>query len=668
MSNYSMPKRKRNRPQKKKVQKKRPKYNSTDDDDELIDLIEKSQRTIGKSDSDDDEDCELITLRLNALKSKQEFKDPDLENSSSQVPEEELLRIDALKSALLKRRDHFMEKKRKRKLENERSYSPSDHVEPYVDRILEDDPMELSCSPLNSPLTNQDDVNQMDMEISSPEFNHEQVEENGLSDMEIASSPTDKTVEQVENELEDENELRSMLLSSISTRRKDEQKSLTKNLKLAVERIRQAHQKQASPPPPAIIQHPTKSGTKTIQMILEEKKNKKVIVERPKEFEDETENILLNKITTEQNEVIEKLPTPPVVEEVIPPENYVLYSSISDTKNIPLLSREANKTKNNRMITSFESVKRPVEPLIITVNAESSDDDQIRSTNGRMVKKTHRKIVRVTNVKSLPKNSTSHQIDIIEKQVENILRKIRLQSEKDASQMPPTKSSNELTSLVKIKSPIKVDTLNVTSAVNHLPKSAQIEYAMLKEKMKKLEEAKMLRHKSRQLKRQKSSSMSKNNDKETSLKETEAPKMPQTKTTDIVNKNATQSSKKIEDTLGKIQQLDENARDRLASNAENKYLSHSKNLNDSLGELVKLIDSNSLEIKRKERIDDKIAELEKTLTRYRTMKKIVDQRINVGIPHIIRSQEVLIKIRNNQHNFGSLCLRVGKIVRGPDYR
>lgn len=670
-SNYSLPKRKRNsRVQGKKKHSKYDSRNAADgEDSEVIELLD-SRKSSNRSDSDDDEDCELITLRLNALKSKQEFKEPDVpqETSSYQVPEEELLRIDALKSALLKKKDHFMEKKRKRKLEKERPYSPTDDL----DKILVDEPMELSNSPVYSPVIAQDDdVNQMDMEISDSSPTNEQVdEEYNLSDMELASSPIDKMSDQLDisEDLEEEKALRSMLLSSISTRRKAEEKNVAMNLKLAVERLRLAQQKQApSPPPPVTILPPKKSGTKTIKMILEEKKNKKV--ERPQEFEEqiESENLLLNKINDEQNEVIEKLPTP-VVEKVIAAENDILLPTISDTKNIPLLSKVANR--RSRVITSLDSVKRPVQPLIITVNAESTDDDSNEGTTvggGRMVKKTQRKIIRVGNTKSLPKNSHSHQIDIIEKQVESILRKIRLQSEKEKVASPnlakkaPVEPINNNNTIVKFKSPIKSDNYNLiaSSAVNHLPKSAQIEYAMLKEKMKRLEGAK----KARQLKRQKSTSISKSANEKDAL-----PIAITIKPAEDVKTKSTQASEKIEDTLSKIQLLDEDARERFASNAENKYLAHSKTLKDSTEEVIKLIDANALELKRRERVNAKIADLEKQLVKFKSMKKVVEQRINVGVPQIVRSQISLIKLRNHQYNFGNMCSRVGEIVRGPSYR
>lgn len=554
LSNYSLPKRKSSN-QSRRKSKKHSRSNS-------IDLRSKKKTPSPlKSDDDDDDDCELITLRLNALRSKQELKEPEDENIMS-IPEEELLRIDALKSALLKKKDHFAEKKRKRKLEKERPYSPTDDL----DKILEDDPMELTTSPINQcTQDDDDDINQMDMDISNSSTPQEDI----LSDMDLTSSPTThKTKEEIDNDEEEEKALRSLLLSSISSRRKAEERSVAMNLKLAVERLRQAQHKHeqeqlpSSPQAPVKLKPSKKSGTKTIKMILEEKKNRKL--ERSPELETqiETENYLLSKITDEQNEAIEKLPTP-ILKDVFAEENDNLLPSISDTKNIPLISSERSINKNiqkSRILTTLNN--RPVEPLIITLNADSSDDENLASS--RMVKKTHRKIVRVSN--ALPKNSNSHQIDMVEKQVESILRTIRLQSEANASQNIPKKSSSQASNVPKASKPDLQRSASL--AVNHLPKSAQIEYAMLIEKMKVLEESKAIRQKTRQLKRQKSASSISKSDKESitkgiipSKKETSPPPITSKSSEfDDAQKRSCLASERIEDTLSKIQLLDEGLR------------------------------------------------------------------------------------------------------------
>jgi hypothetical protein len=592
-----MPKRKRKPQNKQKYSRHKSK---SEERDSKVD-VEK----ISPVDSiESEDDCELITLRLNALKSKQEFKEPEQEDRN--VDEEELLRIDALKSALLKKRDHFMEKKRRRKIEKERPYSPTDDLDLELE-ILEDDPMELS-PPIQSP-----DINQMDMEISESS--------NSSTPIVQTDGPND-----LSDEDEEEKALRSMLLSSISNRRKAEEKNVALNLKLAVERLRQAQHK-----PSLKIQPPKKSGTKTIKMILEEKKNRKTD-QKPHDLE---EQLLLSKINNEQNEVIEKLPIPPVVEETIAAENHIFLPTISDTKNIPLIASEndTSSAKKSRILTSL--IKKPVEPLIINLNDESSDDDIV--DGGLMTKKD------IGTAKS-------HQINVIEKQVECILRKIRLQSEKNASEIHIQQISLPIADDLSMKQEVKF----AASAVGHLPKSAQIEYAMLMQKMKTLEETISMRQKSRQLKRQRS--MSKNE------KEIQMPQVKQQ--SDIKKSKKSLASERIEETINKIQLLDEAARERFALSAENKYLVHSTNLKTATEELIKVINANSLEIKRREKVDSKIVELERQLAKFKSMKKIVDQRINVGIPQIVKSQNTLIRLRNHQHNFGNMCSR----VRGSTYR
>lgn len=624
---YSLPKRKRSYRATKKKGKHSRSSNKKFTDKKGVENEEKQKKEEeecgGGGGEDYDDDCELIALRLSALRSKQELKEfspkPEQNQQIEEIEhEEELLRIDALRSALLKKKDHFMEKKLTRKLEKEKPYSPTDDL----DKILDDDAVELTPPRMQSP---QDDINQMDMEISNSPILHEQT-----------------FVNQEENDNEEEERvLRSMLLSSISNKRKAEEKNVAINLKLAVERLRQAQQRQQvsvfSPPPkvPVRLQATKKSGTKTIKMLLEEKKIRKIENVSEYHAQIEAENVLLNKITNEQNEKIESLPTPLVEDIMAAAENNILLPTISDTKNIPLLSKDTDYnirgTKKSRVLTSL--VKHNVKPLIINVNAESSDDDvgdPSQHENNDGSKNTHRKIIRVNDSKVTMKTivDPQHQqhIDIIEKQVENLLRKIRLQSENQPSK-----------SIVR------------NTAVNHLPRSSQIEYAMLMEKMRILEETKIIR---RQLKRQKSSS-------------NDAIKNDTNQAENLKKKFATE---KVEDTLSKVQLLNETARERFAFNAENKYLDHSNSLKSTTEDLIKLVRANSLNILRRQKVDVKIAELEKQLAKFRSMKKVLEHRINTGIPQIIRSQMTLIKLRNHQHNFGNMCLRVGKIIRGPGYR
>lgn len=530
---------------------------------------------------------------LNALKSKLELKELDQPPSSSStsnttqldVPEEELLRIDALKSALIKKRDHFRRKKQMRKLENERPYSPTDDL-----LLLLDDPMELSNSPIQPPFIEQttcDDISLVDMEISNTSSPVQMPAVEESSDMEIATSPAKPLDEEgsgYDEDIEEENALRSMLLGSAKHKR-NEDINLAKNLKLALERLKK-RKKPLSPPPP--IQMSKKSGTKTIKMLLEEKKNKKRKVvksedELPRPTIDISENLLI-----EQFLATEKI-APLNQNEFVTVENIEVENScsaITDTKNIPLLpqmkSEEIKKKKDSRVITSLESVKRAVMPLIISVNAQSSEDELNEEKLNNSNKRIQRKVVpRVPGGQSKISNAQKNDI---EKQVDDFLKQIRLQSERTAISFPPSTSvapqNKTKSSIVRIN--FKSST--VPSAVNHLPKSSQIEYKMLVEKMKKLEEQRATRQKSKPLKRTKSTSSAKgesnainNNNHVTETNNIKAAiSSVQLPKGDIVvdKKKGNAYSQKIEDTFSKIPLLDEDARERFANNAETKYLTH----------------------------------------------------------------------------------------------
>lgn len=94
----------------------------------------------------------------------------------------------------------------------------------------------------------------------------------------------------------------------------------------------------------------------------------------------------------------------------------------------------------------------------------------------------------------------------------------------------------------------------------------------------------------------------------------------------------------------------------------------SKTLKESTDRTVKLVEEGVLNIRRREKIDSKISELEIALEKYKSMKATVEHRIHVGLPKIAHSQIALVKLRSHQVNFGKMCFRVGKIVRGPEYR
>lgn len=582
------------------------------EDDSLIEVIEKKSGRRSESDEE-----ELLSLRLQALTSKQEVKEliePDTNSSKPATPapsEEEQLRIAALRSAVFKKREHFKELKKLKMLENERPYSPTDSFEPI--QFLADDPMELDNSPLGSPFhSGMNDINQeVDMEISNspPPPLNEDVRES--IDMEIVLSPQKVTEEENEEEIA----LRSMLLSSLNKRKDDaEDPMIALNLKMAVERI-----KQQKLQPTISVQ---KSGTKTIKMILEEQKYKRLketaqslakkaasvkIVEELDEnipinneehlstsliFESTQENIggklqeetstveshesdLIHKITNDEL-IININVTSDKIDEHLPAiDNDSSFSTITDTKNIPLLPQhehEATVKKDSRLITSLDLVIRPVTPLIISVTAESSDDEFGKDFNS--VNKTVRKTIRETNAKD---NNSSNDF---EKYLDKFLKNIRTQQEQSVTSSKPNTIIQNQTNTASNKK---------LSAVKHLPLSSQKEYEQLLLKMKELQEAKKQRHKDRILKRTKSQSSTTSGKESSNIKEKISVQAESESSTQEVLKIKPQllvevpkkssdilqnKTSKIDETLSKIPLLDEAARQRLIVKTENNFLNH----------------------------------------------------------------------------------------------
>jgi len=563
-----------------------------------------------------DEEEELLALRLQALTSKQEVKsliepspevetietpnpspiEPPLQNNNNNN-EEDFLRIAALRSAILKKKDHFRKRKQLRKLENERPYSPTDNFEPIIDVA-----MDLSNSPLGSPFHNSCDINEeVDMDISnSPSEVQENLEDNREAcDMEIVCSPQPKQ-EIINEENDEELALRSMLLSSINVKKKKSDEDITErlsendqelsapaspqlditNLKMAVERLKQ--QKQH-----VIVSNKSgKSGTKTIKMILEEQKNKKIIKDTHVNAAEEEFNTGNNELTSDVNNSLSEIKNEQTAkEEILEPSETSLidkisnnsqsaqnsndeddsaldkvsltiepsdssFSTITDTKNIPLLPE---KKIENRLVTSLDSVIRPVMPLIITLSIESSDDEYDKKG-----KKTIRKVTHASK-SSAPDFQTN---------LDNFLKNIRSQQELSQVNRTTSKSS---TSSSKENTQISPK----TSAVRHLPLSSQVEYEKLVQKMKILQEAKQQRQKAGTLKRTKSSSdqsnPSQNSNSSTSSKKQQKQSEDQPK---ITAKEVENKSSKIDDALGKIPLLEEAARSRLIEKTENNYLNH----------------------------------------------------------------------------------------------
>lgn len=558
----------------------------------LRDDENESEMVIAGTDDEDDEssDEELLKLRLNALKSKQEVKElidlSDDEEIVSARPvalvptEEDNLRILALKSAVLKKKEFFKERKKLRMMENERPYSPSDDLTPMV---IEDDAMSMVLSPLGSPFNN--DVNEMeqqnvvDMDICFSPVN----EEKETSDMDTAPSPNNESngLENESAEVEDVNEeiaLRSLLLTSIHKKKEVEKartpspESITiENLKLAVQRIKQKNKM----PSPAI-----KSGTKTIAMILAEKKKNQEVKATPCAIVSD------NLESSEQPIEVPARddPAPPPVDNFLfrtvmndvmkPPEPLkvvqpkiqleqskvvplvdadINISTITDTKNIPLLPA-GDAVKRSRLVTSFESVTRPVSRLVISVNADSESDDD----SARRRKTPTKRIVRAPSG-AKPKPKAPLVQPGFEKNLENFLKGIRDQTGSEAKVEPP-KAPPAVTA--KSSSP---------SSVKHLPLSSQVEYEQLLKKMKQLEAEKQKRIKGRQLKRTKSN---------LGALEPPAvlPTLPPKKVEVTAEPKAVASKKssteKITDSLSKIGQLDEAAQQRLIEKTEINYRNH----------------------------------------------------------------------------------------------
>lgn len=518
-----------------------------------------------KAEVDSEDDTELLTLRLKALKSKQEVKEL-IEDEIQQKPqvivpeptEEENLRIIALKSAVLKKKDFFKERKKQKMLENERPYSPSDAL-PELE-------MDMSLSPLGSPFneieTPIDNQQEVDMEISN--------DEKELSDMDVTPSP-----QQVEEVDEEEFALRSLLLTSINSKKKEEvekspgdtsgaeQVMLAQSLKMVVQRLKQ---KKAQEPPPVVSVAPVKSsGTKTIAMILAEQKKKRPAkevkdiqvarekrqkVEKVAETEENHEHpqsflirTIVNNITPQtvaKNQQPEPFVQPaspsPVFIDIQPasPQDAPI-STITDTKNIPLLP-VSDQAKKSRLVTTLPM--NQVSRLIIPVRSDDTDTDEERKSP---TKKTPRRVIKA------PAKSKPAAQPEFEKNLESFLKNIRKEQEKKSE-----------TKVVKPE----------LSSVKHLPKSAQLEYEQLIQKMKVLEEAKRKTEKAKQLK------LAKSNVElpipPPAVIKAPSPKKPATATATT----AKNTNEKIADSLSKIPQLDEDAQQRFIEKTENNYRNH----------------------------------------------------------------------------------------------
>ena len=229
------------------------------------------------------------------------------------------------------------------------------------------------------------------------------------------------------------------------------------------------------------------------------------------------------------------------------------FSTITDTKNIPLLPEK--KKIENRLVTSLDSVIRPVTPLIISLYVDSSEDEY-----DKKAKKTIRKVIHA------PKSTAPD----FQMNLDSFLKNIR--SQQELSQVNKTTSKSS-TSSSKENSQVSPK----TSAVRHLPLSSQVEYEKLVQKMKILQEAKQQKQKAGTLKRTKSSSEqsnpSQNSNASNSSKKQQQIQQPEDQQK-VVAKELENKSTKIDDALGKIPLLDDAARSRLIEKTEINYLNH----------------------------------------------------------------------------------------------
>lgn len=490
----------------------------------------------------ENEDDELLELRLMALKTKPEVRDLlDDTETTTKEEEEESLRVQALRSVLNQEKIIELRKKKlmKKIRDNNRPYSPTD--QPEVDMIL---------SPLGSPFI-EEEIQEVDMEIcDSPASSVKET-----SDMDIAESPPQVSTVSEDSEAvaDEEIALRAQLLISLTRKKqeeellkkKDETKEITENLKLAVQRIKQKKQV------PAI---PTESSKK-FSAVLEKLRSKQVQYQTQEEKKLEEVMMIENKQL--QSNVVVTLPQSiePSTEDIVPekiiqPEIDPTFSTITDTKNIPIISSKQSEVKS-RLVTSLDNVIKPVAKLIISVNMDDSDTDGDEVKIKRNVVRKITKVVKRDNSKK----------SAFEMKLDSFLKNVRQQQE-------------DLTNT-------KVADLSKSSAVQHLPLSSQREYQNLVKKMEILEEEKRKQIRLRQLKRTKTSSESPKVADATAMpipKPLENHSIIEPKETVIqkveLPKEAETLSERISNTLKKINLLDEEAQNRLMFKTEVNYKKH----------------------------------------------------------------------------------------------
>ncbi|CAO1358684.1 unnamed protein product [Diamesa serratosioi] len=717
-SSSSTHKMRRKRKDKEKKRKKIPSDVCDNDDIMIIDDI--------KSTSEDDEELEL---RLELLKSKLDENDlKDLEVAAKkpeifvkrQPTEEEELRILALKSAMLKSHER---RKNRQKLENERPYSPSEDIIPLHPLTIDIDSF-MEISPIVSPVEeegNVDVTDPIDMEISNSPINYTEfvddvIEVIPMDDI-IYPQEAIVNIDKLEELDDEENELRTLLLSSISTKKpKEDEKQpdspepmnlaspmnilssdeetlpgITKNLKLALERLKlksklntlkkktiaEVLQKQkeirdsARSKLSAIVKQSTDQKTdKVLDTLVCDPivvaSNSSVLTNLQKPIDKTIENpatklSLVSKTSNSDPTAI--VDTKCVLNSEVPKNLHLLETSmispsITDTKNIP---RKSNFKKQSKLITSLKDVIRPVPKLIITLKASESDSD-MENKDKSPLKKTPRRIVKAPGFK--PKSPTVQPE--FQKNLDSFLKNIRSKQE-----TPKTSPSAVKPAL---------STTKASSAVKHLPFASQQEYEKLLKKMKMLEESKKNKQKLRQLNRIKS------------ITNTEKPGssdvlQPATKVQEdlaiseilVLNPPSIASGSKEESTedankkkislyLSKISNLAEPVQKRLLDKSESNYRNHSDQLMEQINNNVELLNSNEIELKKQLRLRSHVQKLEQLMKTYKEKLQQTNDKIKLNYPKIIRSQRDMVQCKVQQQRFSVLCDQVGQTVHGQTYK
>lgn len=480
---------------------KRRKIRSRRHDKQIKQLPATSLNTPSSDEDKGNSTDEELNLRLQALKSKLEYKEiakhnthhepleekhasqdiePTAQHTISQTTTEEdlnQLRILALRSTILRK---AAERKKRKQIENERPYSPSEDLEPLPPTI--DDSMAIS--PLSSPYNDgfNDAIEIVDMDISNSPIN----ENATTSDMDIVPSPKQALQENdIPDDDDNEEELRSLLLLTMGKKKgsepsrsppqqqqkedetdQEQQKkavAITKNLKLAVERLKQQ-------------KHISKSGNKTIREILEEQKKRQkkataseqvskpllILPEALPESYAQTdvmhiisgevqeshevyaihsssehveeaslstslsrENFMVRTITNHTSDDVNRVPT------VESPSAKTISSVVTETlaqdeNRLPIMEIKNIPSKKSRLVTSLDSVIRPVNKLVISINAADTDtdDEKLRKSPPKKIRRT----VKITGNRAIEPKLPAPQPEF-ERNLESYLKKIRMQQE-----------------------------------------------------------------------------------------------------------------------------------------------------------------------------------------------------------------------------------------------